>query len=278
MLTYKIGQNLYNGSDKNCGMYEYELIKKELYDFDDKKLFIVNGLLSENDKTVLKILMDKLERKDIVFILTDLSLMQNNIEIIKQCGILLHSSKNPEFGKNICERRYYSFIPDLYYDDDRQKCRFKSDIIVFGGSFGNTIINDENVSKYVMKDGKVNDKILFMYKNGNVDYRIPYEEYKKVLDLSKYILCIKRKNFIQDDWITPRLLDGISSYCFPLVDYLYDYEYDYPLEYQCRNYDDVVRIVDYMNKHELEKEEVINTLRRKAKERKVNFTKLVNSL
>lgn len=281
-MIYKIGMSKYqNGnSDKNCGLFESELIKDQLRKIKTKnKLIIINGMMDEWDKESLDFIMNNYDKNQMIFILTDLSLLENNLDIIKKCGILLHSSKNENFGKDLCKNSFYSFVPDLYYDENRIRCNIKSNIIVFGGSFGSTILKDESITDYVCdEDGKVYDNILFMFKGYRNDYRISYDEYRKVLDLSKYILCIKRESFIQDAWVTPRLLDGLSSFCFPLVDKNYDVEYDYPKEYLCSSYVDVVNLMNYFSSHEKEMNEIIEKLRSEALKRKENFSKLIKSL
>lgn len=281
-MLYKIGfENYKNADDKNCGLYEFNLIKEQIekIKFDSKHLIIVNGMLSEDECSSLKDIMKYYDKKNRIYILTDLSLVNNNLDIAKECGILLHSSKNIYFGKDMFDENYYSYIPDLYYDENRTRNYIKSDIILFGGSFGSTILNDYSVQKYIFNDdGIVNDKILFMFKGRANDYRVNYNDYKKILDLCKYILCIKREEFIDDAWVTPRLLDGISSYCLPLVDKDYDVEYNYPKEYLCKDYNDVRKLMDYFENNKLEKEEIIQNLRNEAKERKNNFLKLIESL
>lgn len=281
-MLYKIGfENYKNADDKNCGLYEFNLIKEQIekIKFDSKHLIIVNGMLSEDEDSNLKDIMKYYDKKNRIYILTDLSLANNNLDIAKECGILLHSSKNIYFGKDMFDETYYSYIPDLYYDENRTRNYIKSDIILFGGSFGSTILNDYSVQKYIFTDdGIVNDKILFMFKGRANDYRVNYNDYKKILDLCKYILCIKREEFIDDAWVTPRLLDGISSYCLPLVDKDYDVEYNYPKEYLCKDYNDVKKLMDYFENNKSEKEEIIQNLRNEAKERKNNFLKLIESL
>lgn len=275
-MLYKIGIGMYKGKDKNCGLFESDLIHNELIKIDNAKdkLFILNGKMDSSSKIELKEKMQNYEKKNRIFILTDLALI--NKEIMIECGTLLHSSKLEYFADGWCDKSYYSYIPDLYYDNDRKRIEYKSNIIVFGGSFGGTMLSDETVKRYVFdKRRRINDNILFVHKSDSYDIRFSYEDYKNLLDMSKYILCVKRRLFKANKWVTPRLLDGISSYCFPLVDKDYDCEYDYPKSLLCNDYYDLKRIMDM---DESDKMSVLLYLRERANENKKRFSELVSSL
>lgn len=280
-MLYKIGTAMYEvAEDKNCGMFEYDLIKKECIGMQKEKLIIVNGKFeSFKEQSELLRRMQNYEKKDIAFILTDLSLFEECKEIISCCSTLLHSSKREDFGKEICKNSIYSFVPDLYYDNDRKKNEMKSNIIMFGGSFGGTINDDANVRKYLLdSEGKVNERFLFFSKNGQNDLRLSYKNYLKVMDVCKYCLCVKRESFVKDMWVTPRLLDSISSHCMPLVDKNYDCHYNHPVEFICNDYDDVNKMIDYFEKNENEKNEIIEMLRKQSLERKQMFKKIINEI
>ena len=92
---YKIGMDFYTSnkavSDKNGGLFEYNVIKKELEDIviSSKMLIIVNGKFSSQDEELE--LFSKLKNYDIkVFIATDIIALSENINIIKSCDYLLH--------------------------------------------------------------------------------------------------------------------------------------------------------------------------------------------
>lgn len=226
-MVGKVGIRQYKNSteDKNCGMFEYEILEKTVG--NKSGIFILNGM--PKDEFEVEMFCDLADKKDCYFVLTDYSLAKPNEEIIKRCKKVFHSSLEKDFS----EKRFgvegtYSFIPNCYMNVNRySKNSFKNNMCIFGGSFGGSIVEDSNFSE-VYKIAS--NHIFLLLKNNKFDSRLNYENYLKLIQSFMYCLCLKRESYEDVRWVTPRFLDAISNFCMPIVYESYDlqdlYRYD----------------------------------------------------
>lgn len=211
--VYKIGLQWYTDTDRNGGLFEYNIIEKELSDIvtDKNVLVIVNGKLFDGEEDRL---LDKMKYYDkTIFIATDIVAFDNNKRIIDASDYLFHQSPA------ILEQFYYkpqlySYIPELFYKYVSAKTIGHNGKLIFGGGVRD---NEDTIMNYL----KAVPSTAYL-KTSTEDNRIPYKEYLEELAKHSYSLVISRKQYQEVGWITPRFVECVALDTMPICDYTYD--------------------------------------------------------
>ena len=274
MFVYKIGLGRYIGSDRNSGLYEYKLIKKELSKIDcDDVIIVVNGMPSEYDKEYISCLSKKIK---VIFVATDEIAFTSNAFAIDRADLVLHQSTSKI--SSISKRQKYSFVPELFLKDDITKKQNQLQMVMFAGANSG---REEEFEKY--KIARSNDNVIVSIckeynADGSVLYddRVDYESYCSMLSFFKYSLVICRKSYNKVGWITSRMIEAFSYFNLPLLDNNVD-KNGY-LEYignipMVSNYYDLVDIVKHTN--EKDREGIILNAYEEIKKVKHNFRKII---
>ena len=227
----KLGMNYYSENlerkDKNSGLFEFSLIENETKKVlcDDEKLdveVIINGAISDDEKFEFK---SKDSKK--IFILSDLQCMRTCKSIIDRCDILLHQVPSDGFEFNSVDKHVeqrYGYIPELFFVE-RKRAPYKHDLVLFGG---NDFERADSINKFIMSevDGEltINPYFLLLYKSysHDIDARLDYSEYIKLLSLMKYSLIIARKEYEEIGWVTSRIVEAYDNFVVPFVNKNYD--------------------------------------------------------
>jgi hypothetical protein len=269
--VYKIGLSYYDGlkSDKNSGLFEYDIIKQELKGINCKRkvLIVINGKCSEEENERVYKLLDNYDKK--IFIMSDSIAMETCKNIMEKCDVVFHQRYNGIYGE-LNVRQVYSGIPELFYKYlyNRPRLLFgdRTDCINFGG---NDLRREDKFELYNLAD-KIYNKRIKSYSQ-NYDTRVPHDVYIEELSQSKYALMICREEYRNIDWVTARFYEAIAVGCMPLVDKDF-----------CRGlegiFDGVIRVSDFEDikliMHNMTKEgftEILNKLRYKCQRRKAIF-------
>lgn len=213
MEVVKIGGQQGNTS-KNGGDFEFNLIKEELKDIDcNDFMVIVNGYGDESE-----ILASKKKK---IFIITDSFAFKGNKNSIEQCDIIMHQSKKDLSFINKNKEQYFSYVPFLFYLEDR--AINQSNNIIFGGAntgredkFQEYLFDEKellrpNITAFVKKYCLNTGKVLY-------DDRIDYESFCQIMKYFKYTICFSREEYDKLQWVTPRFIEAISRFVFPFTD------------------------------------------------------------
>lgn len=221
---YKIGMERYIGAkDKNSGLYEYNLILRELEKIDDRAkkgtLIVLSGALSKEERSKVKEMIDycHADGAKAIYILTDSVAFDNGF--INKFDVVLHQAWNHKI-KGIKIEQAYSYVPELFFTGEVENERYKHDLLLF---CGNDTDRQDKIQDYLRDENgcKPNTFSLIKYANGK-DERIEHEEYLKLLKMFKYNLMICRKDYREIGWITSRLIESIDNWCLPVFDFEYD--------------------------------------------------------
>lgn len=221
---YKIGMERYkNGKDKNSGLYEYNLILKELEKIDSRAkkgtLVVLSGALDKEERAKVEVMINDchLDGAIAIYIVTDSCALHKGF--INQFDAVLHQAWDHKI-KGIKINQYYSYVPELFFTGEIENEKYKHDLLLF---CGNDTGRQDKIRDYVRDENgcKPNTFSLVKYADG-VDERVEHEEYLKLLKRFKYNLMICRKDYRDLNWVTARLVESIDNWCLPVFDFEYD--------------------------------------------------------
>ena len=273
-LIYKVGEaNCNKVFDKNGGFYEYNLIKNEIIKLSNnglKKCFIlVGGNLSdesEYDKIINLIKRKKEKGCKVIFIVTDsISLKEMSIDVIKRCDLLLHQAVGFEF-KDIDIKQEYSYIPELFYVDNKKPIVQKNMIFFGGGSYN----REDKINEYLRKDNEMKQGTFSIVKDSLNDERIEYNSLQLLMKMFKFSLIICRKEYRENSWFTPRFIEAVNNWSLPVLDFEYNKNRLYD-SIEVRSYDEMAYVMEsYEEESRIKK---ILELRKEIKSNKDKFAK-----
>lgn len=270
--VYKVGLKYYDTlkSDKNSGLFECEIIKRELRGIicQQKILVIINGLNSPEENEQVLNMMKDYDKK--IFIMSDSIAMETCKQIMEKCDVVLH--QRFENYEEIKTRQAYSYVPELFY---KYICEYpimeyqdKFECVNFGG---NNLRRQDKFDAYNISD-KIYSTRIKSYTEG-YDARVNHDEYIAELAGSKYSLMICREEYRNINWVTARFYESIAVDCLPLVDtdYCKGLEYIFGKENIIRvsNFEDVKNVMQSMTKERFF--EIINKLRFNCFKRRNRF-------
>lgn len=221
-LIYKVGEaNCNKVFDKNGGFYEYNLIKSEIAKLSDnglEKCFVLVGGNLSDESEYEKIISIIKRKKDkgykVIFIVTDsISLKEMSIDVIKRCDLLLHQAVGFVFD-NIDIEQKYSYVPELFYEE-KEKPIVQSNMVFFGGG---TYNREDKIKEYLRKDNEMKQGTFSIIKDSLNDERIDYSSLQLLMKMFKFSLIICRKEYRENSWFTPRFVEAINNWSFPIVD------------------------------------------------------------
>lgn len=236
--VYKIGLQWYTNTDRNGGLFEYDIIEKELSDIvtDKNVLVIVNGKLFNGEEDRL---LEKMKYYDrTIFIATDIVAFDDNKHIIDASDYLFHQS--PAILKQFYYKpQLYSYVPELFYKYVSAKTIGHNGKLIFGGGVRD---NKGIIMNYL----KAVPSTAYL-KTSTEDNRIPYKEYLEELAKHSYSLVISRKQYQKLGWVTPRFVESIALGTLPICDCTYDkFKHFY-----CRDIvSDSIRLREIINDYE----------------------------
>lgn len=273
-LIYKVGEaNCNKVFDKNGGFYEYNLIKSEIAKLSDnglEKCFVlVGGNLSdesEYDKIINLIKRKKEKGCKVIFIVTDsISLKEMSIDVIKRCDLLLHQAVGFEF-KDIDIKQEYSYIPELFYVDNKKPIVQKNMIFFGGGSYN----REDKINEYLRKDNEMKQGTFSIVKDSLNDERIEYNSLQLLMKMFKFSLIICRKEYRENSWFTPRFIEAVNNWSLPVLDFEYNKNRLYD-SIEVRSYDEMAYVMEsYEEESRIKK---ILELRKEIKSNKDKFAK-----
>lgn len=267
----KLGLDLYSGasSDKNGGLFEYNLVKGKILDIVDKFksnikeniLFVVNG--SADEQAQKQILEDYAGYKK-VFIATDFFAFDKNKMMIENCDIILHQSMTNKLPMDLKAKSVFSCIPFLFYHYPSEKAiKSQNNRMIFGGA--NTG-RDDKFKEYINPDTEAYlDAFTKIYnEDGSIkfDKRIPYDKFMERFEDYSYALMITRREYTDYQWFTPRFVEAVSNWALPII----DYDFPVPAEmYTCKhmatlNRNCMIKNIMYFNNNLEEKDKMLSYL------------------
>lgn len=249
---FKMGKRYYlGGVDKNSGLTEVSLIQKEVNKIQTKKniLLIINGVRDDED---IKYLKERMQSSDLnIFIMSDSIAIKSNLDIINACDICLHQGINYYFDEITC-RQYYSYVPELFYKNAKEKYRdqnvFKTNAVLFGG---NNLDRQDKFNDYEILDSAVYKAFVKLYdKDGIIllDNRIDYSRYLDELASCKYSLVICREEYRESNWITSRFFESVALKCLPIIDEDYCREEYAMFPIKVHDHDSMIKFIDLCEK------------------------------
>ena len=273
-LIYKVGEaNCNKVFDKNGGFYEYNLIKNEIIKLSNnglKKCFIlVGGNLSdesEYDKIINLIKRKKEKGCKVIFIVTDsISLKEMSIDVIKRCDLLLHQAVGFEF-KDIDIKQEYSYVPELFYVDNKKPIVQKNMIFFGGGSYN----REDKINEYLRKDNEMKEMTFSIVKDSLNDERIEYNSLQLLMKMFRFSLIICRKEYRENSWFTPRFIEAVNNWSLPVLDFEYNKNRLYD-SIEVRSYDEMAYIMESYDE-EIRIKKILE-LRKEIKSNKDKFAK-----
>lgn len=273
-LIYKVGEaNCNKAFDKNGGFYEYNLIKNEVIKLSNnglKKCFIlVGGNLSdesEYDKIINLIKRKKEKGCKVIFIVTDsISLKEMSIDVIRRCDLLLHQAVGFEF-KDIDIKQEYSYVPELFYVDNKKPIVQKNMIFFGGGSYN----REDKINEYLRKDNEMKEMTFSIVKDNLNDERIEYNSLQLLMKMFRFSLIICRKEYRENSWFTPRFIEAVNNWSLPVLDFEYNKNRLYN-SIEVRSYDEMAYIMESYDE-EIRIKNILE-LRKEIKSNKDKFAK-----
>lgn len=259
-------------SDKNSGLYEYHLIRKELekIDFEVKEgtLVVLNGLMSNKEMEFIENKIDAAHLKGAktIYIVTD-EIAFTNIDLMNKFDLVLHQAWKYNFDCIKCEQKY-SYVPELFFTDKIDIPMFQHNLVLF---CGNSKDREDKIKMY-LRNNCCNAGTFSLIKNEEKDERVEHSEYIKLQKMFKYSLMICRESYRECGWITARLIEAIDNWSLPVFDIDYDINKAYKIEDVCgyeEMYENAILKKDTSRMWEL------TVLRVKVKERRKLFAKQI---
>lgn len=255
--VYKIGEYL---QDVNGGMYEYGLISDAVSKSNlTNTLVIVNGKPNITDFETVKCLMNKFKYK--IFIATD-PCFNDTLDIANDCDIVLTQSWKRL--SNIKRNQMYSYVPELFVTDTNLRDINRQHVLLFGGGH----ISEDKLQKYAIIPNK------FYIRTESRDTRVPYEQFRNIRKCYDTHLIISRDIYKEYAWITPRFVEAICDWSYPIVDKDYDIDnyYCFPKVYTEKD------ILDAYNLCPTDRFNIIAKYRRMLLSKRNNFITLLNNI
>ena len=282
IVFHKLGMEKYaGGKDKNSGLYEYNLILKELEKIDeqvkDETLIVLNGTASKEEKEKVETMIENshIAGAKAIYIVTD-EVAFEDIEFVNKFDVVLHQAWRYKFANINCEQDY-SYVPELFYTGEIENSKYKSDLLLF---CGNDTGRQDKIKDYLRDDKgcKPNTFSLIKYKDGE-DERIEHDEYLKLLRRFKYSLMICRKSYRYNGWITARLIEAIDAWSLPVFDFEYDVNNAYRISElvvtpECKRSGFMKVYLAFKNKEDKVTDALID-MREKVEKRRKNFAKVI---
>ena len=213
---YKIGKKWYEDHDKNSGLFEANILEKELVDIhcDKKVLIILNGKFFNTEEEIF--LLSYMQGFDIkIFIASDIVALDNNRSIINNCQYLLHQCPDNDMIEDDKLIQLYSWVPEVFYTYSKQLLvEEKQNKLIFGGGVRD---NEHKIFEYLSSVPSVS-----YLKTNTYDNRLEYADYLMELAKCKYTIIIARQAYNDIGWVTARYCEAIANNTLPICDSTYD--------------------------------------------------------
>lgn len=213
---YKIGKKWYEDHDKNSGLFEANILEKELVDIhcDKKVLIILNGKFFNTEEEIF--LLSYMQGFDIkIFIASDIVALDNNRSIINNCQYLLHQCPANDMIEDDKLIQLYSWVPEVFYTYSKQLLvEEKQNKLIFGGGVRD---NEHKIFEYLSSVPSVS-----YLKTNTYDNRLEYADYLMELAKCKYTIIIARQAYNDIGWVTARYCEAIANNTLPICDSTYD--------------------------------------------------------
>lgn len=272
VCVQKLGNYYYNKTDKNGGAAEYKIISDKIEEICKKENdlhFSRSNVAytkknSKKDDIVISIVVNggndiqceyemreiRKESDAVIFVATDYLLAERSKNFIEMSDYILHQAPFTAnlFGKSGA----YSYIPELFYNEEEEKqvSEVKAPLVFFGG---NIVGREEEVDIiFDKKNDRVRNGIVAFYKeDAEHDYRVRYDEYRKIMSLFKFAYVSGRSYGSEYGWVTPRYVEAINANCIPIK--IGDYDKFNYFGFQDTRANTYGGIVDVMWKYECAK-------------------------
>ena len=220
IYIYKIGLDNYLQNDKfidrNSGLFEYQIIAKELQDIDTERsiMILINGKCSNDEESRILAFMKQFDT--VVFVASDIIAFSDNKRLIENSDYLLHQRPEGYIDEYNHIKQRYSWIPELFYKYTKPACSSTSKLqrIIFGGGVRD---NEKLINEYL------NSTASTAYvKTEAYDNRLDYMNYLNELSKHKYSLIVSRKAYSEIGWVTARYAEALAVNTLPICDKDYD--------------------------------------------------------
>lgn len=266
---WKLG-NYYSGKeDRNGGNAEYNYIKKELESicksmkvkFHENEMptkdelnekiivFVVNGLMQHGDIQRAEEYREYAD--EMVYFLTDFGFADQNRAVVKVCDLVLHQSPHDQGFRLFNKPGFYSFVPEIFYDESIPKSDIKMDLCFFGG---NQAGREEEFSEYIVDESgypamRIKNGIASFFKTADgKDFRVSYENYRRILSLFRFAFVSGRNAGKEVGWVTPRIVEAVNAGCIPILINDYDSTNYFGLkDYRVHSYKDLFQFMEEAN-------------------------------
>lgn len=102
------------------------------------------------------------------------------------------------------------------------------------------------------------------------DERIEYNSLQLLMKMFKFSLIICRKEYRENSWFTPRFVEAINNWSFPIVDIDFNKNRLYN-SYDVSSYEEMIKFIDNMD--ESKREDKIIELKKEIKSNREKFAK-----
>lgn len=265
---YKIGKKWYEQGDRNGGLFEANIVEKELFGIycDKKVLVILNGKFFNIEEELF--LLSYMQNFDIkIFIATDIISLNNNRSIINNCQYLLHQCPANDMIENDKLIQLYSWVPEIFYTYTRQLLQTeKQDKLIFGGGVRD---NEHKILEYLSAVPSVS-----YLKTNDYDNRIEYANYLIELAKYKYTIVISRRSYSDIGFITPRYCEAIANNVLPICDSTYDRSNHFAVV-RVSSKEELKRMIEMLNQSEEFYKSLLTQEHHKLASRQNNFRNLI---
>lgn len=265
---YKIGKKWYEQGDRNGGLFEANIVEKELIGIccDKKVLVILNGKFFNIEEEMF--LLSYMQNFDIkIFIATDIISLNNNRSIINNCQYLLHQCPANDMIENDKLIQLYSWVPEIFYTYTRQLLQTeKQDKLIFGGGVRD---NEHKILEYLSAVPSVS-----YLKTNDYDNRIEYANYLIELAKYKYTIVISRRSYSDIGFITPRYCEAIANNVLPICDSTYDRSNHFAVV-RVSSKEELKRMIEMLNQSEEFYRSLLTQEHHKLASRQNNFRNLI---
>lgn len=235
VCVFNIGKFMQAFYDKDGFGYEFSMLRKAISKsipeestqmvrrvyLDYKKpniIFVLNGELTQEDIESLQRLKE--HGAYLIYVWTRYELYNNNFGVIRLCDAVI--GQIPDCNKEFyCEKfgkpYYYSYIPELYYNDSIPKSKYKHELC-----FCNVDLDKADDVLQGLIFGNMNDfnyEMVVTYKEKDADFRLNYGDYRRQLSMYKYVLL---PGHDYGDWVTKDFVEAVNADCIPMLSPYYD--------------------------------------------------------
>ena len=265
---YKIGKKWYEDHDKNSGLFEANILEKELVDIhcDKKVLIILNGKFFNIEEEVF--LLSYMKSFDIkIFIASDIVALDNNRSIINNCQYLLHQCPANDMIEDDKLIQLYSWVPEVFYTYSKQLLvEEKQNKLIFGGGVRD---NEHKISEYLSSVPSVS-----YLKTNTYDNRLEYTDYLMELAKCKYTIIIARQAYNDIGWVTARYCEAIANNTIPICDSTYDRSNHFAVV-RVSSKEELKRMIEILNQSEEFYRSLLTQEHHKLASRQNNFRNLI---